>query len=522
MSENNRRETENYRVVFLGLVDSSDAQTEAFAEKLSATLKIPTEKALKIARKAPIVVKKGVSRTKAERYQQFFVRLGGQVRIETAELSDRPIPPIAAPPIVEGLETTAFRDQEATPHRPESLPGEPAMAETVDEDVARAYEEGFAPPGGGRSASSRESGFNCPQCGHKQEKTVECLKCGIIFEKHERMTHTLDLAENETSQTLDEENTVFQDSAPADFEVTIEPAGFWIRVGAYIVDYLVFGLAVLALGVIFFFLLGGMRSLAAVTSVAPTVSWIVAILFFAYHIYFVGSRGYTPGKGFLGLQIIRQDGTGMSYGDAAIRSFSYILSSIVLNLGFLWIGFDRKKQGWHDKIAKTQVIRAEEVSSWRKWIILVPAVLIPLIGIVASIGIPVYSGYASRAEVAKAVSEMHMVKNHLEEHFYRYDRYPRTGEFRAFLVNTLGRIPMDPFDQDRPYRYESDGSAFILWSIGPDQVDNGANISYDPLLKRGFKRQGDIILYSDEAMDQTEEMFGRTLEGADQVLNFSY
>jgi uncharacterized RDD family membrane protein YckC len=38
------------------------------------------------------------------------------------------------------------------------------------------------------------------------------------------------------------------------------------------------------------------------------------------------------------------------------RYFAYVLSTLPLGLGFLWIAFDSKKQGWHDKLAGTAVI----------------------------------------------------------------------------------------------------------------------------------------------------------------------
>ena len=38
-----------------------------------------------------------------------------------------------------------------------------------------------------------------------------------------------------------------------------------------------------------------------------------------------------------------------------------IPSGIVLGLGYVWIGFDSRKQGWHDQIARTFVLRKELV-----------------------------------------------------------------------------------------------------------------------------------------------------------------
>ncbi len=41
------------------------------------------------------------------------------------------------------------------------------------------------------------------------------------------------------------------------------------------------------------------------------------------------------------------------------RYLGYFASTIPLCLGFLWIAFDKRKQGWHDKLAGTVVIRAQ-------------------------------------------------------------------------------------------------------------------------------------------------------------------
>lgn len=511
MSQHQICDSENYRVIFLGLLDRSDANIQAFSEKLSTSFRIPMEKVLRITRNTPIVIKKSISRSKAERYQQFFLKLGGQVKIEQTDSGTGHHPAQASPARVEGFKTTAIESQELIGEtsgpgsQGQNLPRDDDIAKAYDNDIAGAYEDSFTPPTHDSSKPPEVSVFQCPQCGQNQQKGIECEKCGIIFEKYERMVEAKNNAEADTDQTLDE-----GEPTPEDIEVKIEPAGFWIRVGAYIVDSVVLNLVIGVLAISFAFFLGKARNPMAIASLSPPVYAIFLFLPFVYHIYFLGKRGYTPGKSFLGLQVIRQDGTGMSYGDAAIRTFSYILSWFPLSLGFFWIGFDRNKQGWHDKIAKTQVIKAEEVSSWRKWVVFIPAILIPIFGIVASIGIPVYLGYTSRAHVAKAVSEMQVVKSHLEEHYYRYARYPLTGEFRSFLNSSLGRIPRDPFNHGRPYRYESNGSTFTLWSIGPDRVDNAAMIPYDPFLTRGLQQKGDIIFYSDEGTDQDGELFGMT------------
>ena len=50
-------------------------------------------------------------------------------------------------------------------------------------------------------------------------------------------------------------------------------------------------------------------------------------------------------------------GTGPGTGQWVIRYLAYYLSALVFFLGFLWVAFDRRKQGWHDKIAGTVVVR---------------------------------------------------------------------------------------------------------------------------------------------------------------------
>lgn len=76
-----------------------------------------------------------------------------------------------------------------------------------------------------------------------------------------------------------------------------------------------------------------------------------------YFTYFHGTTGQTPGKRLLGLRVVQADGEMMTPGIAFLRWVGYIISKIPLYLGFLWVAFDARKQGWHDKIAGTCVIK---------------------------------------------------------------------------------------------------------------------------------------------------------------------
>ena len=79
--------------------------------------------------------------------------------------------------------------------------------------------------------------------------------------------------------------------------------------------------------------------------------------------YFVGQwakSGQTVGKMVMATRIVRTDGSSVSLGQALIRYIGYLISGAALSLGFLWLAFDRKRQGWHDKIAGTYVLFADE------------------------------------------------------------------------------------------------------------------------------------------------------------------
>ena len=91
----------------------------------------------------------------------------------------------------------------------------------------------------------------------------------------------------------------------------------------------------------------------------PTiVSLAFALAFFLT--MWVNFEGATPGKKLMAIKITKVDGSKVTYPVAFIRYIGYLLSAFVIMLGYLWIIWDKKKQGWHDKIAGTVVIKTNE------------------------------------------------------------------------------------------------------------------------------------------------------------------
>jgi len=149
-------------------------------------------------------------------------------------------------------------------------------------------------------------------------------------------------------------------------------AGFWRRLVAYLIDSTIitivfFVLFIIAMMAFLFGSMSGNSSKWLADLMDPTRASSVIIFIWisyisiniAYFTYFHGTTGRTPGKMLFGLQVLSADGTPISFGTAFLRSVGYFVSSIFY-LGFIWAALDKRKQGWHDKIAGTVVIIKEQ------------------------------------------------------------------------------------------------------------------------------------------------------------------
>ena len=149
--------------------------------------------------------------------------------------------------------------------------------------------------------------------------------------------------------------------------------GFWRRGLAFCIDQVILNVIYLI-----FLLAGGLSHLlgqaaggggpwpaaAPGAGVPQTTAGFTLLYFLAvvvitvlYFTYFVAVAGRTPGKMILGLHIRPVAGGGITFGVAFLRLIGYLVSGVMFYLGFLWIAVDPRKQGWHDKIAGTVVIR---------------------------------------------------------------------------------------------------------------------------------------------------------------------
>lgn len=141
-----------------------------------------------------------------------------------------------------------------------------------------------------------------------------------------------------------------------------EYAGFVTRLIAFIIDRLIVVLAVLgtAVGAAFVvrtFERGLQPELIDLPHVGlAIVAGSLPVLFSL--IYDVGCwtlAGQTPGKRLMGLLVVETNGERLKLGRALLRWLGYWLSGILF-LGFLWILVDNRRQGFHDKLARTFVV----------------------------------------------------------------------------------------------------------------------------------------------------------------------
>lgn len=140
--------------------------------------------------------------------------------------------------------------------------------------------------------------------------------------------------------------------------VELEYAGFWSRTAAGLIDTVLTLMITLPLLIAIYGadtvfsdntgLIAGPADFL-ISYVGPA---IVSILFWMY-------RQATPGKMAVGARIVDATTGGVpTTGQYVGRYLAYLVSVFPLGLGLVWIAFDRRKQGWHDKLAGTVVIRS--------------------------------------------------------------------------------------------------------------------------------------------------------------------
>ena len=192
----------------------------------------------------------------------------------------------------------------------------------------------------------------CPECGALAYRCSFCSK--PINEEYWKCPHCNRIlgekGSNNKEKLNQKEIKPEKGKRAEEKQEILRTVGFWRRLGASLIDYIFISIIRLILYfVVFYFnprFVEGYELLA------------VGIIFILYHIFCLSFYSKTPGKAIYGLEVNTVSNEKIGFKKALIRTFSYFLSSIILFLGFIWIAIDKdKNQGWHDKLAKTVVLK---------------------------------------------------------------------------------------------------------------------------------------------------------------------
>lgn len=146
------------------------------------------------------------------------------------------------------------------------------------------------------------------------------------------------------------------------------PAGFWIRFLAYVIDQIIIGIPIFIIQFMVSFLFAAGVAAAdpfmtenqfnisfLVFGVIPILasSFVISILYFS--LLTASKMQGTLGKTLLGLKVVNEDGGRISIGQAFGRAFAYIISKLILYIGFIMGAFGEKKT-LHDIMCSTRVV----------------------------------------------------------------------------------------------------------------------------------------------------------------------
>lgn len=145
-----------------------------------------------------------------------------------------------------------------------------------------------------------------------------------------------------------------------DEEPRLEYASFWARVGAMLIDYIILGIATSLIGLSTVYLFTDIKPGHSVEYYGKLVG-IYLFRTTLYYLYFAimesSSLGATLGKRALNIRVTDIDGNRISFIKATGRYFAKIISAIILFIGYIMVAFDDRKQGLHDRLAGTLVVK---------------------------------------------------------------------------------------------------------------------------------------------------------------------
>jgi uncharacterized RDD family membrane protein YckC len=206
----------------------------------------------------------------------------------------------------------------------------------------------------GRLIKNKSNPVPPPQSPAVPVRAFDCAECGQRFAED-------DMLKFDDAWVCAGCKPVFVQKLKEGLQVSgvLNYAGFWIRFGAYFIDYFILMLVNLMVHIPMGFLaLPSEQNVGLFMTIQGIVMLIQIVIPAVYSTWFLGKYGATPGKMACKLKVVTADGGSISYARALGRHFATWISAMILGIGFLMAAFDTQKRALHDRICDTRVVRS--------------------------------------------------------------------------------------------------------------------------------------------------------------------
>ncbi|MGX5175183.1 RDD family protein [Aliikangiella sp. IMCC44653] len=215
-------------------------------------------------------------------------------------------------------------------------------------------------------------------------------------------------------------------------------AGFWKRVVAYFIDYIIIYIliSIISVAVLGVSVAPTNLNFAVAQAVMLVGIWLaICLLYFA--LLESSSGQATLGKRMLGIKVTDMQGQQLSFAHAAGRQLSGVISNFTFSIGYLMAAFTSRKQALHDIIASAVVVNRhfgpqqiqqvnqnppKGMSALAIAGVVGLVLIIPITGIIAAIALPAYQDYSIRAGISQGIehakSATPAIENYAEESGY--------------------------------------------------------------------------------------------------------
>lgn len=188
----------------------------------------------------------------------------------------------------------------------------------------------------------------CSKCGKENpDNAIYCSECG------EKIRQILEEKRGKISETEKAGNAVrpkISEKPEAEYY-----AGFWVRLGAYLVDW---GIGSFVFAFLISFILAFLFGSAYGNFIASFSDTLFGIgIFIIYKVVFLALFSTTPGKALYGLKVLRKDTQeNVTWDMSVVRPFLQILSALVFGIGYWNMNKNKCQQAWHDKQVNSVVV----------------------------------------------------------------------------------------------------------------------------------------------------------------------